>query len=102
MTLQNLAVTATSIPVGPTVNDVLNKQGINGTAIGSSIQANSDDLIISGSGVHIEIYSAAITESDVGHGTDRYTIGSTDWMATRTVTLGVADPLFYVSTAAPV
>ncbi len=102
MTLQELKVTATSIPIGPTVDDILGKQGINGTALGSSIQANSDDLIISGTGVHIEVRNAAIVESEFGHGTDRYTLGATQWMATRTLTLGVPDPLFYVGIAAPV
>ncbi len=102
MTLQELQVTATSIPVGPTVEDVLAKQGINATALGSSVQDNSDDLIVSATGVYVAVYNAAIVETDIGHGNDRKTIGSTDWIATRTVTLGVADPLFYISTAAPV
>ena len=102
MTLQELQVTATSIPVGPTVEDALAKQGINATALGSSVQAASDDLIISGTGVYVAMYSAALVENDIGYGNDRKTIGSADWIATRTVTAGVADPLFYISTAAPV
>lgn len=102
MTLQELQVTATSIPVGPTVEDMLSKQGINATALGSSLQAQSDDLIISGAGVHVEVRNAALVENDIGYGIDRKTIGSTDWIATRTVTLGVADPLFYIGTTAPV
>jgi len=102
MTLQEIQVTATSIPVGPTVEDMLAKQGINATALGSSLQAQSDDLIISGTGVHVEVRNAALVENDIGYGIDRKTIGSADWIATRTVTLGVADPLFYIGTAAPV
>jgi hypothetical protein len=102
MTFQEVQVTATSIPVGPTIDDVSESQGINGTALGSSIQNFSTDLIIEGAGVYVAVYNAALVESDFGHGTDRKTLGSTDWTATRTVTAGVADPLFYISTAAPV
>ena len=102
MTMQELQVTATSIPVGPTVDDVLAKQGINATALGSSVQANSDDLIISGAGVHVEVRNAALVETDIGHGIDRKTIGSSEWIATRTITAGVADALFYIGTTAPV
>ena len=102
MTLQELQVTATSIPVGPTVEDMLAKQGINATALGSSVQANSDDLIITGSGVYVAVYNAALVENDIVYGNDRKTIGSTDWIATRTVTLGVADQLAFIGTSAPV
>jgi hypothetical protein len=102
MTFQEVQVTATSIPVGPTVDDVSVAQGINATALGSSVQASASDLIIAGTGVHVEVYNAALIESEFGHGTDRKTLGSTDWRATRTLTAGVADPLFYISTAAPV
>jgi hypothetical protein len=102
MTFQELQVTATSIPVGPTVDDVSTAQGINATALGASVQSFSSDLVIEGEGVYVAVYNAALVESDFGHGTDRKTLGATDWIATRTLTLGVADPLFYISTAAPV
>lgn len=102
MTFQEVQVTATSIPVGPTVDDVSVAQGMNATALGSSVQAASSDLVIEGAGVYVAVYNAALMESEFGHGTDRKTLGATDWKATRTLTLGVADPLFYISTAAPV
>ena len=102
MTLQELQVSATGIPVGPTVEDMLAKQGINATALGSSVQANSDNLIISATGVYMAVYNAAVVENDIGYSNDRKTIGSAEWIATRTVTAGVADPLFYIGTAAPV
>jgi hypothetical protein len=102
MILQGLQVTATSIPVGPTVDDLLIAQGINGTALGSSVQASAEDLIISGTGLHIEIYNSAIVESEVMHSSEEKALGSSDWIATRTITAGVADPLFYIGTTAPV
>ena len=102
MTFQEIQVTATGIPVGPTVDDVSLAQGINGVELGRSIQGLSSDLIIAGAGVYVAVYNASLVESDFGHGTDRKTLGSTDFIATRTVTTGVADPLFYISTAAPV
>jgi hypothetical protein len=102
MTFQEIQVTATAIPVGPTVDDVSLAQGINGEALGTSVQTLSSDLVIEGAGVYVAVYNAALVESDFGHGTDRKTLGSTDWIATRTLTLGVADPLFYISTAEPV
>jgi hypothetical protein len=102
MILQELQVTATAIPVGPTVDDLLAAQGINATALGSSVQASSEDLIISGTGLHIEIYNAALVESEVMHSSEEKALGSSDWIATRTITACVADPLFYIGTTAPV
>ena len=102
MTLQELQVTASAIPVGPTVDDLLAKQGINATALGTSVQDASDDLILEGTGVYCAVYNAAIVESEVIHGAEAKALGNTEWIATRTVTAGVADPLFYISTAAPV
>ncbi len=99
MSLQSLAVTATAIPVGPTVAEVLTAMKST-AALGSSI-ATADDLIISATGVYVLLSNAGLQESDIGYGSERKRLGPHKWMATRTVTTGSLDPLFYVGESAP-
>lgn len=100
MTLQSLAVTASSIPVGVTEAQVLTALKSTG-ALGSSI-ATTDDLTMTGTGVFVSLSNAGMQESEMGFGSERKRIGQTTWMATRTIDTGTPDPLFIVSDAAPV
>lgn len=99
MTLQGLDVTATAIPVGPSEADVLSAMKIQG-ALGSSI-ATANDLTVSATGVHVIVRKAGMVDADLGYGPTRKRIGRCQWIATRSVTGGTPDPLFYVGTAAP-
>jgi hypothetical protein len=100
MTFSQLEVSAKCIPVGPSAADVLTK--VAGTAgLGASI-ATADPLNISATGVYVRLYRAALAESGLAFGSTAKRIGQTEFIATRGVTTGVADPLFHVGTAAPV
>lgn len=100
MTFQSLAVTAKAIPIGPTQAEILN--AVCGTAgLGASI-ATANNLNISATGVYVRLYRAAIPDSGLVFGAQPKRIRETSWIATRGVTSGTADPLFFVGTAAPV
>lgn len=101
MSLQGLDVTARAIPVGPTEADVLTKMG-NTAALGASLAGVSGEVLnISATGVYVRIYKAALADAELGYGPARKRIGRCEWIATRTVTAGTLDPLFYIGTAAP-
>jgi hypothetical protein len=100
ITLQELKVTATAIPVGPTEDQVLAATQQN-QEMGTSY-ATANDLIISATGVYFSLSKAGLLEADLGYGSQRKRIGPCKWQATRTITDGVPDPLYFIGTAAPV
>jgi hypothetical protein len=68
-------------------------------AFGTSL-ASADDLVISSGIVGapvITITKAALVESECRWGAANERIGTTEWVATRNITAGVADPLFAVA-----
>lgn len=100
-TFQDLTVTASATPIGPTPEEVATAMDIQGAALGACQANGGVDLNVYATGVYVRVYSAQLDDTDLGHGTDRKTVGKCDWMARRTVTAGALDPLFYVGTAAP-
>lgn len=101
MTLQGLTVSAKAMPVGPAESDIMAKLAPN-NALGGSIAALAAALNISATGIYVRVYNAAMVDSGFVFGSQKKRIGATEWQATRTVTAGAADPLFYVGTSAPV
>lgn len=99
MSLQSLGVTARAIPVGPTEAQILTSMG-NTRALGASV-ASANDLIVSATGLYFSLSKAGLRSAELGYGAERKRAGQLEWFATRTVTAGVADPLFYIGTAAP-
>ena len=99
ITLQELKVTASAIPVGPTEAQLLAAMQQN-QAMGTSY-ATANDLIISATGVYFKMSKAGLMEADLGWGAQRKRIGPCKWQATRTVTAGTPDPLYYIGTSAP-
>ena len=100
MTLQNMTVSAKCVPVGVTDAAILAKL-TPAAALGTSVAAAAANLIVSATGVYFAVYNAALVDSGLAFGSESKRISATEWVATRTVTTGLADPLFYVSTAAP-
>lgn len=98
MTLSGLTVTAKGRPVGPSETDIFTKLLPN-SGLGNSVAASASSLVISGTGVFAKVYNAALTDSGFEYGSGKR-LGDTSWVATRTVTAGVADPLFYIGTTA--
>lgn len=100
MTLQGLTVSAKCVPIGISAADILAKIAP-AAALGNSIAAAASPLNISSTGVYARIYNAGIVTSGFIFGADKKRIAATEWRATRTVTAGSADPLFYIGTAEP-
>lgn len=95
LVLQNLEVSAKCEPLGPSVADVFT--ALKSTqALGTSL-ASADDLYIT-SGIvgspSIIISKAALVDSECKWGNASKRIGSTEWVATRSIAAGVAAPLF--------
>lgn len=103
MTFQGLEVTAELQPETVTPQDVstaLKMQG-SGAARGRSLASGSSNLNITGTGVYVRLYNANIKAgSQLNNSKDRR-VQPVTFVATRTVTAGAADPLFYVGTSAP-
>lgn len=94
MTLAGLSVTAKARPVGPDETDILTKM-LPETGLGNSIAAASANLVLTGNIAVATLYNAAITASGFEYGAGKR-LGDTTWEATRTITAGVADPLFTI------
>lgn len=99
MMLQGLAVTAKCVPVGVAAADILAKIAPD-VALGNSIAALASNLVISGTGVYAQVNNAGMTDSGFSYGSEKKRIGPTTWKATRTITSGTPDPLFYIGTTA--
>ncbi len=96
--LQNIDVSLKGIPVGPSVENILAALKSN-TALGSSL-AGDDDFTITPSvagAPSITLSKAALVDADIGYGSERNRIGSCEWIPTRTITAGVAAPLFSIA-----
>lgn len=94
MTFASVAVTAKAIPVGPTAAAVLAKLSPT-VALGTSV-ATADDLVISTTDVSVGLAKAALVDGGLAFGSQSKRISECSWIATRTITTGIADPLFVV------
>ena len=100
---QNLEVTAKMEPDGVTPAQVLTAMKIQGTgaALGRSLAAQGNDLVITGTGVYFKMTKAAIVPFAEHFSSTRRRVGEVEFRATRTVTSGALDPLFVIDDAAP-
>lgn len=101
MTFSALGVSASCQPVGITEQqaiDALKLQGA-GNYRGRSLQANSNDLVISGTGVVVTVKKAQLKTAPMGFGPRTPRVGTLMWTATRPFSLGVAGALFTVATS---
>lgn len=100
---QGLEVSAKLRPDGPTIEDVLTalKHQGSGATLGRSLSASGNDLVISGTGVHVIVYNAGLKGFTENNSAMNRRMGEVEFTATRTITAGALDPLFRVGTAAP-
>jgi hypothetical protein len=99
-----LVVTARGQPVGISEKDVLDKlmlQGA-GAAIGRSLTATSDNLNLSATGFYVRLYGAALRGGPLQFSSRNDRVGELTWVATRTFTGGVPNPLFAVFATNPI
>lgn len=101
---QGLEVSAKLQPDGgPAESDVLAAlmhQGT-GAVLGRSLNADSANLNIVGTGVYVRLYNANIVNFKELFSGRLRRMGDVEFRATRTVTTGTLDPLFHVGAAAP-
>lgn len=96
MTFGSLTVTAACRPLGISETqfiDALRLQGT-GNARGRSLQANSNDLVISGTGVVITLRKCQLKTGGMAFGPTTERIAQCQWVVTRQFIGGVAQPLF--------
>jgi len=98
ISLQGLDVSAKAIPVGPTVENVMTALKTN-QSLGTSL-TSGDNLQLTANIVGTPTFilnAAALVDADIGYGATRKRLGVCEWIATRTITAGVADPLFSIA-----
>lgn len=106
MRLSALSVEVSAIPVGIALADVFTKRKFQGSgnALGSS-KVGSDDLVVTNAVGSTQLYFSlnkpVLKDSPARFGSAVRGVGELIWRATRTITTGSADPLFYLGTAAP-
>jgi len=99
MILQGLEVTAKATPVGPAVSDIITAMSgaaEMGSAIGVAAQPLTITMGTTPKLITVAVANAAMIDSDLGWSAAKKRVGSCTWQATRTVTTGVADPLFTI------
>jgi hypothetical protein len=99
--LKGLEVTCKCAPMGISEQDVLAKLLLQDTGAARGRSLSGSNLLISGTGVYVQLYGAALkaTELNFSSGLDR--LGTLEWVATRTFAAGVPNPLFYVGATTP-
>ena len=95
-----LAVNARCVPLGVTDAQILTAMRMQGSgaARGGSLNTNSNDLVVSGTGVTITVKNAQMKTAGYRYGATVIRNGEVAFVATRGFTAGVADPLFTVGT----
>ncbi|PTY02570.1 hypothetical protein DB346_08460 [Verrucomicrobia bacterium LW23] len=101
--LNALDVSVKAQPIGISKSDLLAKALVQGAgaARGRSLNASAMDLIITGTGVYIAVYGAALKTSPLQYGRSSMLIGQLEWVATRSYTAGAPNPLALIATEAP-
>lgn len=96
MTFGDLTVRCACRPIGITEANLIAAAGLQGTGNfrGRSLNTGAQDLVISGTGVTVTLKGAALRSSGMVFGSTSPRIGGVEFVATRTYSAGVAQPLF--------
>ena len=102
--LRDIQVTARFSPLGLTQANLDSKLLIQGNAAsqqGASLNARGEDLVITGTDVHVILRAAAAKSQAQEFGMGKLRNGEMMAVATRSFDVGVAEALAYVGTSAP-
>lgn len=99
--ISSLDVTARARPEGIDESQLLSKLVLQNTGAIRGRSLSGDNLNISGTGVYVRLYGAALKSAPQNFSVSEERIGHLEWFATRTFAAGVPNPLFFVGTAAP-
>ncbi len=100
--ISDLTVTAKMIPVGVQSSDLLTALQLQGSgaAIGRSMGQNGNNLNLSSTGFYARLYQAGLQGGPELFSRSKDRIGEITFIATRSFTAGVPNPLFFVGTTA--
>lgn len=103
MQLTSLDVTAKATPAGIDESQLLTKLLLQDTGSGRGRSLSGDNLLLSGAGanVFVQLYGAALKQSNMNFSSGLERMGELTWFATRTFSAGVPNPLFYVGAVTP-
>lgn len=93
--------TCTAQPTNLTEAALLAKQLAQGVGAGRGRRMSGDNLIITGTGVHVQLYGASLRNGPQRFGQSVDRIGVLNWEGARVYAAGNWSPLFYLGTAAP-
>lgn len=89
-------------PLGITVDQLLAKLTPQDTGAGRGRRLTSSDALnISGSALYVRLYGPQLTNPGFQFSGQNDRVGELEWIAARTYSAGVAQPLYYVGAAAP-
>lgn len=74
---------------------------LQGTGAGRGRRISGNDLIITGTGVYVRVYGAALRSAPQIFSSQQDRAGELVWASSRTFTNGAPGPVFYVGTEAP-
>lgn len=99
--ISDLSVTAKAEPVGVNYDDLLAAMQLQGAgaAIGRSIGSAGANLNLSAPGFYARLYQAGLRGGPGVFARQKNSIGELTWLATRSFTNGLPNPLFYVSSS---
>lgn len=100
MRFERLAVMARMVPLNAAESDILTALKIQGSgaARGRSLQSNSNDLTVTGTGVSITLKKAQLKTAGYRFGAITLRNGEVGFVATKEFVSGVGQPLFTVGT----
>lgn len=99
--LSGLDVTARATPIGIDESQLLSKLLLQNTGAVRGRSLSGDNLNLTGAGVYVRLYGAALKSAPQNFSSGQERIGQLEWFSTRTFAAGVPNPLFFVGTAAP-
>lgn len=96
------SATVRARPLGITVDQLLAKLTPQDTGAGRGRRLSSSDALnVSGSALYLRLYAPQVTNPPVQFSAQNDRVGEIEWIAMRTYSSGVAQPLYYVGAAAP-
>lgn len=99
--IDSIEASVTARPNNVTDSDVLAKRVLQDAGAGRGRRITGDDLNIIGTEAYIRLYAASIEDVPLNFDGKEDRVGDIKWRANRSVTAGVANPLFYIGAAAP-
>lgn len=99
--LTGIAVTAKCQPLGVSAEEVRARMKVQGAGAKRGRSLADEDLNITGEGVYIRLYAAALVGGPLRYSSKNDRVGELEWRATRSWSSGVPNPLFFIGDAEP-